>query len=192
MILNSDLVIEASDLPYLDAKSEYIHTAMPGDIMDQEALVICVEDELTVSELETRAGDLLRSSSGEGFPLVSRDEAGERIVGYIGRAELEHGLELIPNSLLSSDPVVVFEAEGELEAEETDEEPISEERGGLRGRRRNNDQDQDEQVVNLSHLVDHAPVAVSVKSPMELLHEIFVRLGVSQDLHAFLGCRRIS
>jgi hypothetical protein len=31
----------------------------------------------------------------------------------------------------------------------------------------------------LGYVVDHAPVTVSIQTPMEVIHEIFVRLGVS-------------
>lgn len=179
-------MIEASDLPYLDAKSEYIHIAMPEDIMDEAAVVICVEDRLRVSQLRAKVEGLAYSSSAGGFPLVSRDEAGERIVGYIGRGELEHGIAAITRGVMTMDPVVIFEGDGELvdeEGEEEEEEQLVVGTEGLRrrwGRRGREEEAQaEEAVVDLSYLVDHAPVAVSVLTPMELLHEMFVRLGVS-------------
>ncbi|KAH9812858.1 chloride channel, partial [Melampsora americana] len=177
-----DLVIEASDLPYLDAKSSHIHSAMPSDIMDTEAIIICLEDGLKISEIRKKIQLLSCSSSAGGFPLVSKDEIGEeRIIGYIGRSELEHGISLISERILKLNPTVKFQSDKEV----VDSDFVVEEEDGLIGSRieeeaeeEMEEEEEEEEEVDLSYLVDHAPVTVSVKSPMELLHEMFVRLGV--------------
>ncbi|EGG13118.1 uncharacterized protein MELLADRAFT_46362 [Melampsora larici-populina 98AG31] len=175
-----DLVIEASDLPYLDAKSSHLHSERPSEIMDSEAMTICLEDRLKISEIQKKIEYLSSSSSAGGFPLVSQDEVGDqRILGYIGRSELEHGISLISEKVLKLDPSIKFQSEKEMVDLDLDldlgEEEESRAFVGRTSRVENDDEDEE---VDLSYLVDHAPVTVSVKSPMELLHEMFVRLGV--------------
>lgn len=151
----SDLVIAASDLPFLDAKTEYTHDATPADIMDTEATVIELNSpENTIGALRDLVADLYESGAGGGFPIVTSDavEGEKRIVGYIGLSELDHALGLIP---LTDDA-----EQGNFALDDFATHQV------------------DPSRFEFGYLVDHAPVTVSTRSPMVYLHQLFVRLGV--------------
>ncbi|KAA1116815.1 hypothetical protein PGTUg99_021891 [Puccinia graminis f. sp. tritici] len=152
-----DLCMDLSELPYLDAKSEYLHYAKPEDIMDRNAEVIILNGELRASDLRQSIKNMLEAPQlGSGFPLLETSENGDtRISGYVGLVELEHCL-----STIEGDPICTFDGA----------DPDVSPNGGLSPNY--------ELPVDFGYLVDHAPVTVSVQTPMELIHEIFVRLGV--------------
>ncbi|KAH9464719.1 hypothetical protein Pst134EB_004234 [Puccinia striiformis f. sp. tritici] len=157
-----DLVMDLSELPYLDAKSEYLHYAKPEDIMDHNAEVIVLNAELRASDLRQSIKNMLDAPQlGSGFPLIETSESGDRrISGYVGLVELEHCL-----STIEGDPVCTFDG-ADPDAFHYGSDP----NGGSSS--------SSELTVDFGYLVDHAPVTVSIKTPMELVHEIFVRLGV--------------
>ncbi|OAV97007.1 hypothetical protein PTTG_26215 [Puccinia triticina 1-1 BBBD Race 1] len=152
-----DLVMDLSELPYLDAKSEYLHYAKPEDIMDRNAEVIVLNGELRASDLRQSIKNMLEAQQlGSGFPLIETSDNGDRrISGYVGLVELEHSL-----STIEGDPICTFDG--------ADPDAF------LNG----DSSSSDEPTVDFGYLVDHAPVTVSIQTPMELIHEIFVRLGV--------------
>ncbi|BGO96631.1 Chloride channel [Rhodotorula toruloides] len=165
-----DLVIEVADLPYLDAKAEYVHDSTPHDILDAGAPIISLDTDNTVSSLYSQLAALYASGTSSGFPLVASDDGGSpRMFGYIGSKELEHGLSLARAQGLSDSTTCTFRvAQGarrglaaEMSAAATP---------GLGG-------GAESETFDLSWLTDQAPLTVSARSPMELIHEMFVKLG---------------
>ncbi|PLW15660.1 hypothetical protein PCANC_15090 [Puccinia coronata f. sp. avenae] len=157
-----DLVMDLSELPYLDAKSEYLHYAKPEDIMDHDAEVIVLNGELRASDLRRSIKSMLEAPQlGSGFPLiVTSDNGDRRISGYVGLVELEHCL-----SAVEGDPICTFDGA---------DPDVSHNGNDLSTGSPANY----EPTIDLGYVVDHAPVTVSIQTPMEVIHEIFVRLGV--------------
>ncbi|KAI6040276.1 chloride channel [Pisolithus marmoratus] len=91
-----DLVIELSQLPYLDAKHEYLWADFSiSDVTDREIDTICLDHPNTVMSLRDQLQSLLNAGHDDsGFPILRTrgDHGGMRMVGYIGTSELEHAL----------------------------------------------------------------------------------------------------
>ncbi|KAH9445273.1 hypothetical protein Pst134EA_031498 [Puccinia striiformis f. sp. tritici] len=136
-----DLVMDLSELPYLDAKSEYLHYAKPEDIMDHNAEVIVLNAELRASDLRQSIKNMLDAPQlGSGFPLIETSESGDRrISGYVGLVELEHCL-----STIEGDPVCTFDG-ADPDAFHYGSDP----NGGSSS--------SSELTVDFGYLVDHAP-----------------------------------
>jgi chloride channel 3/4/5 len=148
------LVIELNDLPYLDAKTHYVHEAVPMDIIDENAPVISLDEENTLESLRQKLAKLYAEGAGGGFPLVGADGDGLRMYGYIASKELEHGL-LSANTLAPNAPCTFRAAENVRSGVSMASSFI----GASGGH-------------DLSWLIELAPVTVNMRSPMELLHEV--------------------
>ncbi|KAI0775828.1 chloride channel [Trametes elegans] len=92
-----DLVIELSQLPYLDAKHDYVWGSLQiNDVTDRDVDVIRIDRENTVRSLRDQLQELVESgNSDSGFPILRPDDEGMRMVGYIGANELEHALTIV-------------------------------------------------------------------------------------------------
>ncbi|GAA5971664.1 hypothetical protein JCM21900_003889 [Sporobolomyces salmonicolor] len=179
-----DLVIEVADLPYLDAKQEYIHASTPGDVLDADVPTISLDADNTVASLRRQLADLYTAGSASGFPIVAQEDgsasAGQRMFAYVASKELEHGLALARARGLADTTPCTFRVASALR--------LGGGGGpGGDGTRRGGSALQSGAVtpsgaergtVDLSWLVDSAPIVVNLRSPMELLHEMFSKLGV--------------
>jgi chloride channel 3/4/5 len=92
-----DLVIELSQLPYLDSKHEYLWGSLQiGDVTDRDVEVIRLDKENTVRSLRDQLLRLTTSGQDDsGFPILRKEPEtaeGMRLVGFIGANELEHAL----------------------------------------------------------------------------------------------------
>lgn len=187
-----DLVIEVADLPYLDAKAEYIHSANPGEVVDAEVPFISLDATNTVGSLREQLVDLYQEGRASGFPILGRDDdaveraSSRRMYGYIASKELEHGLALARARGLADDTLVTFAIARDLRAGRLTSSAsglglsglvtpavLRGERTRARGRQDVvDDDDNDGRALDFSWLVDSAPIVVNVRSPMELLHEV--------------------
>ncbi|KAI0929941.1 hypothetical protein AcV5_006776 [Taiwanofungus camphoratus] len=106
-----DLVIELSQLPYLDAKHDYLWGSLQiDDVTDRDVDVIRVDREKTVRTLRDQLqGLLLTGNSDSGFPILRSDDGGLRMVGYIGANELEHALSIVADD---ADKTISFHSTG--------------------------------------------------------------------------------
>jgi chloride channel 3/4/5 len=151
-------------LPYLDSKNEYIHHAAPASVLDADVPTIVLDEENTIGSLKEKIVEL---QNAHGFPILARDhdghgDGGARLMGYISARDLSSGLQaaLASESSVADDSTTCVFRSGTIREEEEEE--------GARGGR----------VVDLSYLIDVAPITVNIRSPMELLQELFVKLGV--------------
>ncbi|KAH9944710.1 chloride channel [Amylocystis lapponica] len=164
-----DLVIELSQLPYLDAKHVYVWGNLEiNDVTDRDVDVIRVDHENTVKSLRDQLQSLITAgNSDSGFPILRGDEDGSRMVGYIGASELEHALSIVADDASKR---IVFHAANPYGHDGYMTSSLS------------------SLVENGSHIVtldpfdfswymDKAPLTVQSNSPLELVQQFFTKLG---------------
>ncbi|KAF4620845.1 hypothetical protein D9613_000727 [Agrocybe pediades] len=164
-----DLVIELNQLPYLDSKHEYLWGSLQiNEVISRDVEVVRLDKKNTVSSLKAQLLSLTSSGADDsGFPIVRRDvnDDGFRLVGYIGSNELEHALALVTED--SEDEVHFHTAYSHPMASSS----IS------------SLQDVSQSVnipldpLDFTPYMDQAPLTLVNNSPMELVHQIFVKLG---------------
>lgn len=161
-----DLVIELSQLPYLDAKHEYLWADFSiNDITDKEVDTIRLDHSNTVMSLRDQLQSLLDAGHDDsGFPILrtSRDDGGMRMVGYIGASELEHALAIVADD---PDGQVRFETSYVRTGHDmTASYSSCVEQGS-------------EDPLDFSVYMDEAPLTIQSNSPLPLVHQFFVKLG---------------
>ncbi|THH03952.1 hypothetical protein EW146_g10307, partial [Bondarzewia mesenterica] len=102
-----------------------------------------------------------------GFPILRQDEDGERMVGYIGASELEHGLSIVADD---ADGTVYFNSQkrtgfGEISSSSISSLTTAD--GGAAAI----------DPFDFSVYMDQAPLTVQVNSPLEVVQQFFVKLG---------------
>lgn len=160
-----DLVIELSQLPYLDYKHEYLWGALQvSDVTDRKVETIIVDEENTVRALRDKLLVAVRDGNGDnGLPILQREDTGCKLVGYIGTGELEHALTILADA---PDEVCKFHATvpprpdfGASSISSLYDTP-----GQL-------------DPFDLTIYMDQAPLTVPAHAPLELVHQLFTKLG---------------
>lgn len=162
-----ELVIELSQLPYLNARHQYLWGSFTvSDVTDRDVDVIDVGNLNTVHTLRDQLARLVRAGYADtGFPILNTDATGKsRMLGFIGGNELEHALSIVAEK---ADHPIFFHSDS-----------------GQRFRRRTLSSssissliDVDGDSFNFSVYMDKAPLTISVNSPLELVQQFFVKLG---------------
>jgi len=159
-----ELVIELSQLPYLNAKHQYLWGGLTvSDAMDREVEVIDVAHLNTVRTLRDQLAHLVTTGYADtGFPILRADENGKaKMLGFIGVNELEHALSIV--------------------AEEADH-PISFQSNSRRFRTVSSSSissmmEPEEDPFDFGVYMDKAPLTIRINSPLELVQQFFVKLG---------------
>ncbi|KAJ7178489.1 chloride channel [Mycena crocata] len=164
-----DLVIDLSQLPYLDSKHEYLWGSLHvNDVTVRDVEVIRLDHANTVRSLTDQLQALLATGNDDGgFPILRRDgddHDNMRMVGYIGANELEHAL-----SIVADDPKDEVQFHVEL---------------GHRGFASasfssllESGQGPELDPFDFSIYMDQAPLTVQSNSPLEMVHQYFTKLG---------------
>lgn len=85
--------IELNELPFLDAKLEYLHAGVTvADVLDTEAPVISLAEDNTLGSLRDLLTNTESSALAGGFPVLSSESGGKRLKAYIAMKELASGL----------------------------------------------------------------------------------------------------
>ncbi|KAH7914150.1 chloride channel [Hygrophoropsis aurantiaca] len=162
-----DLVIELSQLPYLDAKHEYLwNNASIDEVMDRDVDTIRLDRVNTVESLRDQLQTLLNSGQDDcGFPILtqSKDGEGMRMVGYIGASELEHGLTVVAEDATE---IIHFHTNHAHNDRDMATSYSSLLEGSIT-----------EDLFDFSVYMDKAPLMIQSNSPLELLHQFFAKLG---------------
>ncbi|KAG0706023.1 chloride channel [Suillus ampliporus] len=163
-----DLVIELSQLPYLDAKHEYLWSNLSiKEVVDRDVDVIRVGWHNTVESLRDQLQSHLNAGHDDGgFPILrpSRDGDGMRMVGYIGANELEHALAVVAEDATE---------EVRFHTTYTHEENLATSYSSWAEEARQGEDD----PFDFSVYMDKAPLTIQSNSPLELLRQLFVKLG---------------
>ncbi|KAM6502232.1 Chloride channel [Amanita muscaria] len=161
-----DLVIELSQLPYLDSKHEYLWGNLQiSDVTQRDVEVIRLDRENTVRSLCNQLLRLVASGQDDGgFPVLRKDSGtldGLRLAGFIGTNELEHALSIVADN---GDDQIHFDAARTHDLASSSISSLLES---------NSAQD----PFDFAPYMDQAPLTIQSNSPMELLHQFFVKLG---------------
>ncbi|KAG6832600.1 hypothetical protein H0H92_014436 [Tricholoma furcatifolium] len=161
-----DLVIELNQLPYLDSKHEYLWGNLQiNDVTARDVDVIRLDRTNTVETLRDQLLALMESGNDDGgFPILrGSDDGGLRMVGYIGVSELEHALSLVADGA---------DTEVHFHTTYTHFNPASSISSLMDESER-----QEHDLFDFSDYMDQAPLTVQSNSPLEMIHQFFVKLG---------------
>jgi len=162
-----DLVIQLNQLPYLDTKHEYIWGNLQiNDVTSCDVEVIRLDKKNTVKSLRDQLLTLTSSGNDDGgFPILRNDQndGGMRMIGYIGANELEYALSIVAD-----------EAEDQVHFHTTYSHNLAASSiSSLLEDATNSTQD----PFDFSAYMDQAPLTVTSNSPLEMIHQFFVKLG---------------
>lgn len=164
-----DLVIELSQLPYLDYKSDYAWDNLQiGDVVSREISSIRMDQKNTVQSLSDKLIELISSGENDmGFPILRPDshEDGVRLVGYIGANELEHAL-----SIVADEPEAEVHFGNAPYAHDLTSSISSFAEPGFMPTPADD-------PFDFTPYMDQAPLTLTNQSPLEMLHRFFVKLG---------------
>ncbi|KIP06962.1 hypothetical protein PHLGIDRAFT_71807 [Phlebiopsis gigantea 11061_1 CR5-6] len=162
-----DLVIDLAQLPYLDPKHDYSWVDQQIiDVTDRDAHVVRIEDRDTVKTLRDKLQALLDAGRHDGgFPIVRADDGGLRMVGYIGANELEHALSIVADD---ADRRVTFHTTTPYSHEHAMASSFSSAAG---------EPGSAVDPFDFSYYMDQAPLTVQSNSPLELVQQLFTKLG---------------
>ena len=159
----SGLHIRANGLPHLDVKQEHILSGSVMDVTDTEAAVITLDFDNTIQSFTRKV--LENTDMITGFPIVKEDD-GVRLQGYLGISELDQALQIYK---LQSD---LEEPSTPCSLRDTSVKVALHPVTDIERRVATSD------TLQLGYLVDRAPVTISAKAPLQLVHQLFIRLGV--------------
>nr|XP_002127837.1 H(+)/Cl(-) exchange transporter 4-like [Ciona intestinalis] len=154
--------IRLNGYPFLDNKEEFTHTTLATDVMrprrGDNPLTVVVQEGMSVEDLET----LVRTTNFNGFPVITSHDT-QQLVGYLYRRDLILALENAHqhnDNVLSNSPVY-FTLHAPTPSLSNTNDPSP---------------------VRLFNIVDLSPITVTDHTPMEIVVEIFSKLGIRQAL----------
>ncbi|KAF5393443.1 hypothetical protein D9757_000639 [Collybiopsis confluens] len=165
-----ELVIDVAHLPYLDGKKSFRWgDSQVVDVIVRDADVIKLNQDNTVKSLRDKLQALLESNGHDdaGFPILRVDEHDEdlmRLVGVIGARELEHALYVVADH---PDEIVAFQtsySHHPLASSSFSSLLDDSSRPGF-------------DIFDFSIYMDQAPLTISLNAPLELVQQLFVKLG---------------
>ncbi|ORX38562.1 chloride channel [Kockovaella imperatae] len=176
-----DLVIDLNQLPYLDSKGEYLWGKRQVlDVADTDVPYLRADKLHTVRSLTGKLLELVRLGMEDtGFPVLVKEHVENdgraftalRIVGFLGMNELEHAL-----ALLADEP----DANLNLMPEDSNRGPRSSVMSIFSFAESYTDPRHN--PYDISRYIDRAPITVQIHSPLELVQQLFVKLGARQLL----------
>jgi chloride channel 3/4/5 len=156
--------------PFLDNKEDHVFNVPVSHAMTQGPLSVPASD-FPVREAE----HLLNDNKFQGFPVVE-DRTSKILVGYIGRTELRYAIDRARNQgLVAPNARCVFTKEAADAAVAR--------RASVSGNSRSSDTFDAIQrsvgapFVDFSRYVDHTPLTVHPRHPLETVMEIFKKMG---------------
>ncbi|KAI8084876.1 chloride channel [Halteromyces radiatus] len=186
-----DLLIDMKGLPYLESRKEYIHTMTVLDLTEYLS-TIDLDHPLTVETLKTKLQKNADLGYGEdgGFPIISQ---GNVLHGYIASHELTHAIDQLTKSFEESpfpitdqdlgDIPCYFRRIGQQQQEMTNQwiaRPDTPNEFSLYASLQEQDDKQATSsgpLNDFSQYVDQAPLTINQNASMELLMEMFIKLG---------------
>ncbi|KAK9399002.1 Chloride channel protein [Crotalus adamanteus] len=151
--------IRLNGYPFLDAKEEFTHTTLAADVMrprrNDAPLAVLTQDNMTVDDIE----NLINETSYNGFPVIMSKES-QRLVGFALRRDLTIAIESArkkQEGIVGSSRVCFAQHTLSLSAESP-------------------------RPLKLRSILDMSPFTVTDHTPMEIVVDIFRKLGLRQCL----------
>ncbi|XP_067154002.1 H(+)/Cl(-) exchange transporter 3 isoform X7 [Apteryx mantelli] len=151
--------IRLNGYPFLDAKEEFTHTTLAADVMrprrSDPPLAVLTQDNMTVEDIE----NLINETSYNGFPVIMSKES-QRLVGFALRRDLTIAIESArkkQEGIVGSSRVCFAQHTPSLPAESP-------------------------RPLKLRSILDMSPFTVTDHTPMEIVVDIFRKLGLRQCL----------
>lgn len=151
--------IRLNGYPFLDAKEEFTHTTLAADVMrprsNEAPLSVLTQDDMTVEDLEMT----INESTYNGFPVIVSKES-QRLVGFALRRDITIALENSrrkQEGIVSSSRVHFTQHAPTLPADSP-------------------------RPLKLRSILDMSPFTVTDHTPMEIVVDIFRKLGLRQCL----------
>ena len=155
--------------PFLDNKEDHVFNVPVSHAMTTDPLSLPASD-FPVREAE----HLLNDNKFQGFPVVE-DRTSKTLVGYIGRTELRYAIDRARNEgMVAPNARCVFTKEAA--------EAAVARRASVPHHTRSNTFDDIQRsvganTVDFSRYVDHTPLTVHPRHPLETVMEIFKKMG---------------
>jgi AGAP005777-PA len=154
-----DAHITLNGYPFLDSKEEFSYTTIAADCMKPSRtdppLMVITQDSMVVDDLDV----LLKNSEHNGYPVIVSKES-QYLVGFVLRKDLHMALSRAKiMSELYENTKVIFNSQPEV---------------GL--------SDSGSHTLNLKRIVDFAPITITDQTPMEVVVDMFRKLGLRQVL----------
>ena len=181
--------IELNGYPFLDNKEEFHDTHYAIDVMRPrkpdhlEPLISVTQDDNTVGKLEK----LCKSTSYHGFPVVVNNDT-QRLVGFVLRRELMislHQARLKDIDVLGSTQVT-FSLKSASKIEQNMQNNFNTQ-NSLSNNLKVTGNNFNKKLLRLNDIIDLHPITVTIHTPMEIVVEIFKKLGVRQVLTVHHG-----
>lgn len=161
-------MIWANGFPYLDSKGDHVFNVPVSHAMTANALTLPASD-FPVREAE----HLLSDNKFQGFPIVA-DRTSKILTGYIGRTELRYAIDRARNQgMVAPNARCIFTREA-ADASVAQRASVShltpdtfdaiETSNGARS-------------IDFSRYVEHTPLTVHPRLPLETVMEIFKKMG---------------
>eukprot|EP00079_Xenopus_tropicalis_P033060 XP_017946831.1 PREDICTED: H(+)/Cl(-) exchange transporter 3 isoform X4 [Xenopus tropicalis] len=151
--------IRLNGYPFLDAKEEFTHTTLARDVMrprrSDPPLAVLTQDNMTVDDVES----LINDTSYNGFPVIMSKES-QRLVGFALRRDLTLAIENArkkQEGIVGSSRVCFAQHTPSLPAESP-------------------------RPLKLRSILDMSPFTVTDQTPMEIVVDLFRKLGLRQCL----------
>lgn len=166
----ADRMIWFNGFPFLDNKEDHVFNVPVSHAMTTGPL------SLPASHFPVREAEhLLNDNKFQGFPVVE-DRTSKILVGYIGRTELRYAIERAhKEGIVGPNARCVFTKEAA--------EAAVAQRASVSHQARSSDtfdaiqQNVGANIVDLSRYVDHTPLTVHPRHPLETVMEIFKKMG---------------
>jgi chloride channel 3/4/5 len=166
----ADRMIWFNGFPFLDNKEDHVFNVPVSHAMTTDPLTLPASD-FPVREAE----HLLSDNKFQGFPIVE-DRSTKTLVGYIGRTELRYAIDRARSQgLVSPRARCVF-------TQEAAEATVAQRASGSQHLRAPDTFDGIQAsvgagIVDFSRYVDHTPLTVHPRLPLETVMEIFKKMG---------------
>ncbi|KAI0245052.1 hypothetical protein BJV78DRAFT_1331379 [Lactifluus subvellereus] len=159
-----NLVIELSQLPYLNAKHQYLWGSLTvSDAIDRDVEAIHVRHSNMVCTLRDQLAKVAAAGYADiGFPILCSDKDGRsHMLGFIGGNELEHALSIVAEE---ADHPMSFHPSRHLYR-------------SLSSSSLSSILEHPEDPFDFSVYMDKTPLTISINSPLELVQQFFIKLG---------------
>ncbi|KAI9499505.1 chloride channel [Zychaea mexicana] len=185
-----DLLIDLQMYPYLDARKAYVHTHTIQDLTERNHETIDIDKLNTVGKLYEKLDDIAAMGYSEdgGFPILSSNR--KYLEGYIAASELSHALNELcryfdnnpyPMTEQERREVPVYfrrsDQDNSLMVEAEDNPVLCLLPSNASVDTTDTEQRTRPPLNDFSIYVDQAPLTINLNASMELLMEMFVKLG---------------